>query len=184
MAKNERYCKQCEKVTEHYDTGGCKSRNQQLMAEQITKPCANCGAMDWYASGKCKPCAARARAELAKYPCRTCGTDDWTAGGVCKRCNAIHKIRRVYRLSEEEANVVYIRTLGECEGRCGRNGTDEKTRLAIDHDPTIEPQKIRLFLCTNCNTGIGLIGDSPERLRHFADCIETHRNEGNTDGQS
>jgi len=32
----------------------------------------------------------------------------------------------------------------------------------IDHDH--RTQRVRGLLCSNCNTGIGLLGDSPERL--------------------
>lgn len=44
------------------------------------------------------------------------------------------------------------------------------TALSIDH--CHDSGKVRGLLCSDCNRGIGILGDSPERLRAAADYIE------------
>lgn len=47
------------------------------------------------------------------------------------------------------------------------------TRLCVDHCHTTK--EIRGLLCNNCNRAIGLLGDSPERLRRAAEYLEQNR---------
>lgn len=46
------------------------------------------------------------------------------------------------------------------------------SRLVPDHDH--DTGQVRGLLCSQCNSGIGLLGDSPARLRAAAEYLETH----------
>jgi len=48
-----------------------------------------------------------------------------------------------------------------------------KVRACTDHCHS--SGKVRAFLCSNCNTGLGMYKDRPELLRRAADYLETHR---------
>lgn len=54
-----------------------------------------------------------------------------------------------------------------CEERC-KSGKS----LAVDHDHTTGA--IRGLLCANCNRAVGMMADSPLRLRRAAHYLETH----------
>lgn len=59
------------------------------------------------------------------------------------------------------------------QGVCAICGEKNKgKRLAIDH--CHQSGKIRGFLCTGCNVALGLMGDSPGRLRRAAEYLESH----------
>lgn len=53
---------------------------------------------------------------------------------------------------------------------CGICGQVPADRLCIDHDH--ETGKVRGLLCRTCNSGIGLLQDSPELLRRAIKWIE------------
>ncbi len=46
-------------------------------------------------------------------------------------------------------------------------------RLVLDHDH--ETGEVRGFICAQCNTALGMVGDSPERLRSLAEYIDNYR---------
>ena len=48
--------------------------------------------------------------------------------------------------------------------------------LCVDHDH--ETGKIRGLLCRSCNTGVGLLQDSPENCRRAALYLESHKTMG------
>lgn len=66
-----------------------------------------------------------------------------------------------------QGNKCAICAKAETETRSGKTKA-----LAVDHDHT--SGAIRGLLCVACNTGIGKLGDDPERLRAAADYIEHH----------
>jgi len=75
--------------------------------------------------------------------------------------------------------VQYRAKLAEQGGVCAICGSDEiaerkgkKLSLAVDHDHDTEA--LRGILCIACNTGIGKLADSPQRLRDAADYLEAH----------
>lgn len=77
-------------------------------------------------------------------------------------------------------NADYIRMAIAQGNRCAICGAEETaTRkgetkcLAVDHDHTTG--RLRQLLCSDCNVGLGKLGDDPVRLRAAADYIERHR---------
>jgi hypothetical protein len=113
---------------------------------------------------------------------------------TCRGCHAAYKrrmredpefrIREVsahrrskFGLEPEQYAEMHATQNGVC-AICGQAETATTKRgmvktLAVDHDHATG--KIRALLCTGCNTGIGLLRDSPERLRDAAAYIESHR---------
>jgi len=55
------------------------------------------------------------------------------------------------------------------EGRCAI--CDRMARLVVDHCHD-EHLLVRGMLCSSCNTGIGLLGDSADRLKRAAEYLE------------
>lgn len=66
----------------------------------------------------------------------------------------------------------YQMMLVDQNGKCAICGCPppEKKRLCIDHDH--KSGEVRSLLCGQCNTGIGLMRDSPDILRRAADYLE------------
>ena len=62
----------------------------------------------------------------------------------------------------------YTSMLAAQNGQCAICGQLSNT-LGVDHSHST--RRVRGLLCTNCNTGIGLMGESPERLRRAADYL-------------
>lgn len=71
---------------------------------------------------------------------------------------------RVYDLSPVGFKEMYDRQCGRCLV-CG-----EHKKLAVDHDH--KTGLIRGLLCSQCNTAIGLLKDSPELMRTLARYVE------------
>jgi hypothetical protein len=70
----------------------------------------------------------------------------------------------------EDIGVLWNESLGVCAA-CG--STPDIRFLFLDHGKWTG--KARGFICSGCNTAIGMAGESPERLRHLADYLErTH----------
>ncbi len=69
-------------------------------------------------------------------------------------------------LSEEEFNLLLQMNGGSC-WTCG--GDNSQRRLEIDHDHTTG--WIRGLLCQGCNSGLGQLGDDPERAEAAAEFI-------------
>lgn len=60
-------------------------------------------------------------------------------------------------------------------GLCALCGRKSRAKLVVDHDHSTG--RIRKLLCHSCNLGLGLLGDSPDRLRAGADYIENYRSD-------
>lgn len=89
---------------------------------------------------------------------------------ICKKCDADDKLRRAYRLSTEARLEILIKQNGSC-AVCGIKESALNRKLAVDHCHSTH--KIRGLLCPNCNRGIGLFKDNPDRLRKAADYLES-----------
>lgn len=87
--------------------------------------------------------------------------------GYCRPCEQqrmrAYMIQRNYGITVEE----YERMLADQGGVCAICGTSEaspggKKAWAVDHDHATG--EVRGILCNRCNTGIGQLGDDPDRL--------------------
>lgn len=117
---------------------------------------------------------------------------------ACKGCISARRKER-YKPQSDETNLRrYFRTRynisveqyqerlaaqGGCCAVCGRSEADNGARLSVDHDHTCCPLKgqscgkcIRGLLCNSCNTGMGHLGDDPDRLLSAAAYILQTRN--------
>lgn len=67
----------------------------------------------------------------------------------------------------------YEKHLTSQEGKCTICGEWFGEDLRVDHDHTTG--EVRALLCTNCNSGIGLLNEDPERLKSAIRYLEQHR---------
>ena len=77
--------------------------------------------------------------------------------GKCKSCYRVYQMSHKYGISVQR----YKALVSHHQGRCGI--CDKEKPLVIDHNH--ETGKIRGLLCSECNTGIGLLQDSIEVIR-------------------
>lgn len=59
------------------------------------------------------------------------------------------------------------------EGKCAICGEIPDHDLRVDHDHHTD--QVRALLCSNCNSGLGMFQEAPERLRLAAGYIEAHK---------
>lgn len=85
------------------------------------------------------------------------------------RLNLDIHLRRHYGITVETYDEMVDLQGGVCL-ICGRPPTTNGRRLAVDHDH--DTGAIRGLLCTPCNSGIGQLGDSVDRLRSAIKYLE------------
>lgn len=108
-------------------------------------------------------------------PLRTYGT--YTTGRVkcgvlsCRRpatstllCDRHVQLKNIYKLSVEEMIEVWS------SPKCSNTGCGETKRLHMDHDHTTG--KFRALLCGGCNSALGFLKESPERMQGLKKYIE------------
>jgi hypothetical protein len=80
-----------------------------------------------------------------------------------------HQVPRDFRLGYTlaELEAVYDASGGLC-AICGATESDAKHSLDHCH----ATGRLRGLLCRRCNTGVGMLGDDPARLRAAADYLE------------
>lgn len=80
-------------------------------------------------------------------------------------------LKRVYDLDIED----YFQMLEDQDHLCAicRQPDPVKNKLSVDHDH--DTGKVRGLLCFPCNTGIGKLGDSYERVQAAADYLKDNR---------
>jgi hypothetical protein len=106
-------------------------------------------------------------------------TSAWRAAGLCTRCGGgppeegglrcapcaksqrDSSLKYRYGLTAEEVLAIVLRQ-GGC-GVCRRKTPDGAGWWHVDHDH--KTNKVRGVLCGTCNTGLGKLGDSTDRLR-------------------
>ena len=78
------------------------------------------------------------------------------------------RLKKVYGISLEKYEAL-LSDQGDVCALCGRP-PDAKRYLCVDHDHVTG--RIRGFIHTSCNVGLGCFGDDPTRLRLAADYLE------------
>lgn len=78
-------------------------------------------------------------------------------------------LRRFYGITIEEYETMVNAQNGNC-AICGRNKSEFKTSLHVDHDH--KTGKIRGLLCSNCNSGIGNLRDDVSLLKKAINYLE------------
>lgn len=140
------------------------------------------------AKGLCKMHYARllrhgfTRNRDRKKPFAECSVDECEGRSYTKgMCNQ-HYLRSRTAAEFGLSLAELVTMAAEQDGKCAicltpprkRHSRSDKTQdFCIDHDH--ETGKPRGLLCDSCNRAIGLLGDSPERLRAAAAYLERHR---------
>lgn len=103
---------------------------------------------------------------------RTSDTVDRFRG--CKQCNSI-RANEWKKANREKVQAMHIRWMygvsdipAICDVCGGVNANGRK--IHVDHDHTTGA--VRGFLCSGCNSALGLVKEDPERLRKLAEYIE------------
>lgn len=120
------------------------------------------------------------------YTCKVCGTEKPASEfyvrkesgkprSECKACTIeMHRYRKL-----GVCNARYDEMLTKQNGACAicntKLNSSRYTKLAVDH--CHKTGRVRGLLCTACNTAIGLLKDSTERLRSAIEYLK------NTDGE-
>ena len=86
-----------------------------------------------------------------------------------ERCRMANRVGR-YNITVNDLDELWIKQNGVC-AICGMALDPEKYRIDHDHNSG----KVRGILCHSCNTGIGLLQDSPETLHNAARYLEDAR---------
>ncbi len=82
----------------------------------------------------------------------------------------IYRLRREYGLTEEQFQAMIVENEGRCRC-CGKVPGPEG--WGIDHDH--KTGEIRGLVCKSCNAGIGLLGDTLERVQLAVDYLSGFR---------
>jgi len=113
-------------------------------------------------------------------------TADWRKAGLCTRCGKLPPVEGLLRCeacsdAQRDSSLKYrygltadevveiVKRQGGC-GICRRKTPDGSGWWHVDHDHKTD--KVRGVLCGTCNTGLGKLGDSPERLRAAVEYLE------------
>ena len=121
--------------------------------------------------------------EHAVRVCRICGTEkpatDYYARkengklrSECKECTSAVSSFRSTGWTREAYENAFAQQGGKCAICRSTLNSSRYTKLAGDHCHTTG--KLRGLLCTNCNTAIGLMKDSPDRLLAAAEYLRRH----------
>lgn len=132
------------------------------LAGDVSKRCSRCG--------NTKPISAF-------HKCRKYGTQHW-----CKECRAAqariryqrrkqeyaeYRLFSRYGLSTAELEAILERQNHRC-ALCEERLADRKPHIDHDHDTG----RVRGVLCSECNTGLGKLKDSPALLRRAIAYLE------------
>ena len=77
-----------------------------------------------------------------------------------------------YSLSIKDYQIMLDRQGGVCS-ICGRNEMGAKKRLSVDHNK--RTGAVRGLLCGKCNSVLGFVDDSIERLQNAIKYLESHK---------
>lgn len=88
---------------------------------------------------------------------------------LSRKCN----LKRMYGIDQAEYNRMFEEQDGKCAICSTATPTGKWKVFAVDH--CHETGLIRGLLCNECNRGIGLLGDNPDRLLKAVDYLKTAR---------
>ena len=77
-----------------------------------------------------------------------------------------------YGITLEQYNAI-LQDQNECCAVCGRHASVFVKGLAVDHDHNTG--QIRALLCSNCNTGLGNLGDDIEWVSKALQYLKNHQ---------
>jgi len=105
-------------------------------------------------------------------PCNIARATKWNKDNPARVAANVHRgaVKARYGITAED----YAQMLHEQGGVCAicRGADSRGRRLAVDHNHITGV--VRALLCDTCNRGIGLLGDSSERLHAAARYLELH----------
>ena len=118
--------------------------------------------------------------------CRLCGTekpidefyprkDYGNHRNECKVCTCELARYRSHGVCNVKYDEMLVRQKGGCAICAATLGNTRYTRLAVDH--CHKSGKVRGLLCSNCNTAIGLMKDSPKRMALAVEYLKRHQGE-------
>ena len=122
---------------------------------------------------KCNRCGITQ--DVKFFSKRTYGSGTVGYQNKCKSCEREVKkqyyrphefARRLFKLSDEE----YFRLIEDTQGKCDGCKEPMGRKVCIDH--CHKTQKIRGVLCNRCNTALGLVDDSTEKLEKLIQYLE------------
>lgn len=82
-------------------------------------------------------------------------------------------LKDAYGITPEQYNSMFEAQGGRC-AICGIHQSEQKRRLAVDHNHSTK--QLRGLLCINCNTGIGKFKESTELLNRANEYIRKWEN--------
>ena len=133
------------------------------------KECSKCGAIkpleEYPKNNKCRS----GRTNRCK-PCTQAYKAQWRKANPASHRSA--HLRSKYGISVEEFNAMLEEQNHTCL-LCDHKHVEncQKNALRVDHNH--QTGEIRGLLCKECNSGMGLLGDNPERLRAAARYLES-----------
>ncbi len=138
-----KFCKRCNAETERYADGACK-------------PCRRGAAARWYDNNR-ERSLAKAKERYVKDP----------------EAARMYKRKQMTGWTQPEFDTAWLRQEGRCAicGKQMRQTGDGKDTASADH--CHKTGKKRGLLCRVCNSGIGLLKDSPDLLRRAAEYCES-----------
>jgi hypothetical protein len=133
----------------------------------------------------CKSCTAHARRELRKRSPEKVREADRQRYAANPHAKREARLKHYYGISVEQYNALFEKQGGLC-AICGRPETrahrdGRPYNLAVDHDhgccpgPRLCGACVRGLLCRDCNTAVGLLGESPDRVAAALAYLRTGR---------
>ena len=116
--------------------------------------------------------ANRSAATGLDYSCKSCRSALYDGGGKSRARSLLRK----YGLTMSQYDALLVEQGGAC-AICQECPSDERS-LSVDHDHSCCPgaatcgECVRGLLCAPCNSGIGYLGDSAERLARATNYLQ------------
>lgn len=103
--------------------------------------------------------------------CQNKRTAEYARKNRSKIADKDYQLRQRYGITRSKYDEMLASQRGLC-AICGNDGCPTGRRMSVDHDH--DTGQVRGLLCSNCNTGIGKLGDSVERLQSAIEYLKKH----------